>query len=262
MSDLLYEVKDKIATITLNRPDKLNAFTGDMIEGWAKSLAAAQADDGVNVVIVTGNGRAFCSGGDVGRMRAADAAPSALDGKNSLWEGVHRVPKALEAMDKPVIAMVNGLAVGAGMGMCVMCDVRIAAESARFSTGYVRVGLVPGDGDTYFLPRLVGAAKALELLWTADFVEAPEALRVGIVQRVVPDAALQEATYAFARQIADGPQIPIRMIKRLVYQSLRLDLRTHLDLVSSHMSIVRQTADHAEGVAAFKEKRPPKFRGR
>jgi len=260
--DLLYDVQDRVATITLNRPDKLNAFTGDMIEAWAKSLAAAQADDAVNVVIVTGNGRAFCSGGDVGRMRAADAAPSALDGKNSLWEGVHRVPKALEAMDKPVIAMVNGLAVGAGMGMCVMCDVRIAAESARFSTGYVRVGLVPGDGDTYFLPRLVGAAKALELLWTADFVEAAEALRVGIVQRVVPDAALQEATYAFARQIAEGPQIPIRMIKRLVYQSLRLDLRTHLDLVSSHMSIVRQTADHAEGVAAFKEKRPPKFRGR
>src|SRR3989475_228966 len=187
--------------------------------------------------------------------------PSALDGKNTLWEGVHRVPKTLETVDKPVIAMVNGLAVGAGMGMCVMCDMRVAAESARFSTGYVRVGLVPGDGDTYFLPRLVGAAKALELLWTADFIEAPEAHRLGIVQRLAPDAQLREVTYALARQIADGPQIPIRMIKRLVYQSLRLDLRTHLDLVSSHMSIVRQTADHAEGVAAFKEKRSPKFAG-
>jgi 2-(1,2-epoxy-1,2-dihydrophenyl)acetyl-CoA isomerase len=261
MSDLLYDVKDKIATITLNRPDKLNAFTGDMIDGWAKSLASAQADDGVNVVVVTGTGRAFCSGGDVGRMREG-GAPSPLDGKNTLWEGIHRVPKTLEAMDKPVIAMVNGLAVGAGMGMSMMCDVRIAAESARFSTGYVRVGLVPGDGDTYFLPRLVGAAKALELLWTADFIEAAEAHRLGIVQRVVPDAELKDATYAFARQVADGPQIPIRMIKRLVYQSLKLDLRTHLDLVSSHMSIVRQTADHAEGVAAFKEKRPPKFQGR
>jgi len=261
MSDLLYDVKDKIATITLNRPDKLNAFTGDMIDGWARSLASAQADDAVNVVVVTGTGRAFCSGGDVGRMREG-GAPSPLDGKNTLWEGIHRVPKTLEAMDKPVIAMVNGLAVGAGMGMSMMCDVRIAAESARFSTGYVRVGLVPGDGDTYFLPRLVGAAKALELLWTADFIEAPEAHRLGIVQRVVPDAQLKEATYAFARQIADGPQIPIRMIKRLVYQSLKLDLRTHLDLVSSHMSIVRQTADHAEGVAAFKEKRPAKFQGR
>src|SRR3989440_2022322 len=260
MSDLLYEAKDKIATLTLNRPDKLNAFTGPMIDAWAKALAEAQADDGVNVVVVTGTGRAFCSGGDVGRMREGE--PSALDGKNSLWEGIHRVPKTLEAMDKPVIAMVNGLAVGAGMGMCVMCDMRVAAQSARFSTGYVKVGLVPGDGDTYFLPRLVGAAKALELLWTADFIEAPQALELGIVQRVVPDAQLKEVTYALAKQIADGPQIPIRMIKRLVYQSLRLDLRTHLDLVSSHMGLVRQTADHKEGVQAFKDKRPPKFTGR
>lgn len=260
MADLLYEVKDRIATITLNRPDKLNAFTGPMIDTWVQSLHEAQKDDGVNVVIVTGNGRAFCTGGDVGRMGAGEPTP--LENKNQLWEHIHRVPKTLEAMDKPVIAMVNGLAVGAGMGMCVMCDVRIASDEARFSTGYVRVGLVPGDGDTYFLPRLVGTAKALELLWTAEFIDAPEALRVGVVQRVVPAAQLREATWAFAEQIANGPQIPIRMIKRLVYQSMRLDLRTHLDLVSSHMAVVRKTADHAEGVAAFKEKRPAKFTGR
>ncbi|HXG14793.1 MAG TPA: enoyl-CoA hydratase [Calidithermus sp.] len=260
MSDLLYEVKDRIATITLNRPDKLNAFTGPMIDAWARALAEAQADDQVHVVVVTGAGRAFCAGGDVARM--GEGQPTALEHKNMLWEHIHRVPKTLETMDKPVIAMVNGLAVGAGMGMCLMCDVRIASDEARFSTGYVRVGLVPGDGDTYFLPRLVGPAKALELLWTADFIDAAEALRLGIVNRVVPAADLREATWAFARQLAEGPQVPIRMIKRLVYQSLRLDLRTHLDLVSSHMAIVRQTADHAEGVAAFKEKRPPRFQGR
>src|SRR5262245_476381 len=260
MSDLLYEVKDRIATITLTRPAKLNAFTGPMIEAWAGALAEAQRDDAVNVVVVTGAGRAFCAGGDVGRM--GQGAPTPLEHKNQLWENIHRVPRTLEAMDKPVIAMVNGLAVGAGMGMCLMCDVRVASDEARFSTGYVKVGLVPGDGDTYFLPRLVGAAKALELLWTADFVEAAEALRLGIVNRVVPAGELATATYGLARQIADGPQIPIRMIKRLVYQSLRLDLRTHLDLVSSHMAVVRQTIDHAEGVAAFKEKRSPRFQGR
>ena len=262
MSDdeLLYTVDGGIATLTLNRPDKLNAFTQAMIDRWVWALGEAQRDPAVSVVIVTGTGRAFCAGGDVGRM--GEGRPTPLEHKARLWENIHRVPKTLETVDKPVIAMVNGLAVGAGMGMTVMCDVRVAAESARFSTGYVKVGLVPGDGDTYFLPRLIGAAKALDLLWTADFVEAPDALRLGIVQRVYPDTELREQTYAFARQIADGPQVPIRMIKRLVYQSLRLDLRTHLDLVSSHMGLVRQTLDHKEGVAAFKEKRAPKFQGR
>jgi 2-(1,2-epoxy-1,2-dihydrophenyl)acetyl-CoA isomerase len=260
MPELEYAVANRVATITLNRPDKLNAFTRPMLAAWADALAEAQRDDAVNVVVLTGAGRAFCAGGDVGRM--GEAKPGALELKNELWEQVHRIPRALEAMDKPVLAMVNGLAVGAGMGMCLMCDVRVASDQARFATGYVGVGLVPGDGDTYFLPRLVGPAKALELFWTGDFVDAAEALRLGIVNRVVPAAELATVTYDLARRIADGPQIAVRMIKRLVYQSARLDLRTHLDLVSSHMSITRQSADHAEGVAAFKEKRKPKFQGR
>ena len=257
-SELLYEVKDRIATITLNRPDKMNAFTGPMIERWAASLNDAQSDPNVNVVIVTGAGKAFCSGGDVGRMGAGDPTP--LDNKNGLWEHIHRIPKALEAMASRH-RDVNGVPRWA-RAWDVSCRMRIASESARFSTGYVKVGLVPGDGDTYFLPRLVGAAKALDLLWTADFIEAPEALRLGIVNRVVPADKLQEETYAFARRVADGPQVPVRMIKRLVYQSMRLDLRTHLDLVSSHMAVVRETEDHKEGLQAFKDKRPPKFKGR
>jgi 2-(1,2-epoxy-1,2-dihydrophenyl)acetyl-CoA isomerase len=260
MADLLYEVADAVATITLNRPDKLNAFTGPMIDAWTTALAESQADERVRVVIVTGAGRAFCAGGDVARMGSAE--PTALDHKNHLWEHVHQIPRTLERMDKPVIAMVNGLAVGAGMGMCMMCDVRIASAEARFATGYVKVGLVPGDGDTYFLPRLVGASKALELFWTGDFVDATEAHRLGIVNRVVPPDELRDTTYGLARRIADGPQVAIRLMKRLVYQSLRLDLETHLDLVSSHMAIVRATRDHAEGVAAFKERRSPRFEGR
>jgi 2-(1,2-epoxy-1,2-dihydrophenyl)acetyl-CoA isomerase len=258
--DLLYEAKDGIATITLNRPDKLNAFTGPMIDRWAQALEEAQGDAGVHVVVVTGAGRAFCAGGDVARM--GEGEPTPLDHKNVLWEHIHRIPRALDQMDKPVMAMVNGLAVGAGMGMALQCDIRIASEDAKFSTGYVRVGLVPGDGDAFFLPRLVGIAKALELLWTADFIEAREAERLGIVNHVVPAAQLREETYALARKIADGPQIAIRLIKRVAYQSLKLDVRTHLDLVSSHMAVVRETEDHKEGVRAFKEKRPPKFTGR
>ena len=187
----------------------------------------------MNVVIVTGSGKAFCSGGDVARM--GDGRPSPLDHKNGLWEHIHRVPKALEAMDKPVIAMVNGVAVGAGMGMCVMCDMRVAADTARFSTGYVRVGLVPGDGDTYFLPRLTGTAKALELLWTrglhrgAGGAQPRHRQPRGACRRAAPRRPMR-----WPPRSPSGPQVPIRMIKRLVYQSMRLDLRTHLDLVSSH----------------------------
>jgi 2-(1,2-epoxy-1,2-dihydrophenyl)acetyl-CoA isomerase len=262
MSDdeLLYAVDGGIATLTLNRPDKLNAFTQAMIDRWVWALGEAQRDPAVNVVVVTGTGRAFCAGGDVGRM--GEGQPTPLEHKARLWENIHRVPKTLEAVDKPVIAMVNGLAVGAGMGMALMCDLRVASDAARFSTGYVNVGLVPGDGDAFFLPRLVGSARALELLWTGDFVEAAEAERLGIVNRVVPAGRLAEETRALARRIAAGPQVAIRLTKRLVYQSLRLDLRTHLDLVSSHMAVVRDTEDHQEGVRAFKEKRPPRFKGR
>jgi enoyl-CoA hydratase/carnithine racemase len=258
--ELRYSVDGGIATLTLNRPDKLNAFTQAMIDRWVWSLGEAQRDPAVSVVVVTGSGRAFCAGGDVGRM--GEGQPTPLEHKARLWENIHRVPKTLETVDKPVIAMVNGLAVGAGMGMALMCDLRVASDAARFSTGYVNVGLVPGDGDAFFLPRLVGAARALELLWTGDFVEAAEAERLGIVNHVVPAARLAEETYALARRVAAGPQVAIRLTKRLVYQSLRLDLRTHLDLVSSHMAVVRDTEDHQEGVRAFKEKRRPEFKGR
>jgi 2-(1,2-epoxy-1,2-dihydrophenyl)acetyl-CoA isomerase len=152
----------------------------------------------------------------------------------------------LEDIDKPVIAALNGVAVGAGLDMALMCDLRFAAETARFSEGYVKVGYVPGDGGAYYLPRLVGVAKSLELFWTGDFISAAEAERIGMVNRVFPADRLMEETYTFARRLAEGPTKVIQMMKRAVYQSSRADLRTSLDLVSSHMGVIFETPDSRE----------------
>jgi 2-(1,2-epoxy-1,2-dihydrophenyl)acetyl-CoA isomerase len=260
MSVLLYKIGDGIATVTLNRPERRNAFTLEMIDLWATALRDAKTNEAVRVVVVTGAGQAFCSGGDVGGM-AEEGEATALEHKQWL-EQIHRVPLALDELDKPVIAALNGPAVGAGLDMALMCDVRIAAEGAKFSEGYVKVGLIPGDGGTYFLPRLVGVARALELLWTGDFVDAREAERIGLVNRVVPADQLMTTVYELAGRLAAGPTVAIRTIKRAVYQGLRMDLRTHLDLISSHMGFIRQTEDHREGSRAFVEKRPPEFKGR
>lgn len=258
--ELLYAVEESVATIILNRPDKMNAFTKAMIDRWADALLEAQADQSVHVVIVTGAGRAFCAGGDLGSMGKAE--PTSLDHKRFIWERVHRIPLALEAMDKPVIAMVNGVAAGAGLDMALMCDLRFASDQAKFAESYVKVGVVPGDGGAYFLPRLVGVDRALEMLWTGDFVTAQEAERIGLVTRVFPHAELAERTYAFAKRIASGPPLAIRMTKRAVYQCQRTDLRTALDLISSHVAITMQSEDHREGIDAAKNKRTPHFAGK
>jgi enoyl-CoA hydratase/carnithine racemase len=262
VSQLLYEIRDDgVATITLNRPEKLNAFTREMIDLWVQALEDAQRNDAVQVVVVTGAGRAFCTGGDVGAMNERPMEINGLDHKRWL-EIIHRVPLVLESLDKPVIAALNGVAVAAGLDMALMCDLRFAAAGARFSEGYVKVGLIPGDGGTYFLPRLVGAARALELLWSGDFFTAEEAAQMGLVNRVFPAEQFMDEVYAFAARLASGPSVAIRTTKRAVYQGLRMDLRTHLDLLSSHMGFIRQTEDHREGARAFVEKRSPRFVGR
>jgi enoyl-CoA hydratase/carnithine racemase len=259
MADLEYTVADGIGTILLNRPHRKNAFTIEMIDQWARILVEARTDPDVRVIVLTGAGDAFCSGVD---LSSTDGErPSPLQRKEHLTDHIHRVPYALEDLDKPVIAAINGVAVGAGMDMALMCDMRIIARSARLSEGYIRVGLVPGDGGCYYLPRLVGQAKALELLLTGDFIGAEEAARIGIANHVVDDDDLVAATTRLARKLADAPPVAVRTIKRAVYQSARADLRTALDLISSHMSVVTSTQDSAEALAAFREKRPGRYVG-
>lgn len=270
---IIYEKDGAIAKVTLNRPEALNAFSLPMIKGWAEALQDAQDDPNIRVVVVTAAGKAFCAGGDVKSMLAGKGfvaddvngecwGEKAIDRKGLLMNYIHKVALTLEAMDKPVLCAINGVAVGAGLDMALMCDIRIVADNAQLSGGYVKAGLVPGDGGCFYMPRLVGVAKALELLWTADFITAEEALRIGMVNKVVPAAELEQATMEMARKIADQPPVHIRMIKRAVYSSARTnDLRTALDMISSHMAIVTEMDDYKEGVLALKEKRKPVFKG-
>ncbi len=257
---LLIDVSERIATLTLNRPEKLNAFTSDMLQGLLSALDECEARDDVAVVIVTGNGRGFCSGGDVGGMgEAADNRPHVT--KDRIWNEIQAFPKRLAVFEKPVIAAVNGPAVGGGMDLALACDFRIAAESARFAETYGKIGLAPGGGGAYFLPRLVGKAMALELLLTADFVDAEEALRIGLVNHVFPDLSLLEETRGIARRIAKLPPLSVRLIKRAVNQSINADMATAFDLISSHIAVLRSGHDHPEAIQAFREKRDGDYKG-
>jgi enoyl-CoA hydratase/carnithine racemase len=257
---LKFSVADGIAKIVLDRPDRRNAFTFAMIDAWTSALQACRSDENVRVVIVTGSGSAFCSGGDVVEMGdRVDQSPQQR--KNELFGRIQRIPLALEDLDKPVIAAVNGAATGAGMDLALMCDIRYAAESAQFAETYLQIGLVPGAGGTHYLPRLVGPSKALELFLTGEFLDAREALRLGIVNRVFPDDLLLEETEKIARKICQAPQFAARLTKRAVYQGLRNDLRTNLDLISSHYALVTSTKEHRDRVAKFiasKTKREPR----
>jgi enoyl-CoA hydratase/carnithine racemase len=273
--DLIFNIENDIATILLNRPERHNAFSTTMIKEWIKALERIRDDDSIKVGIVTGNGKAFCSGGDLKAlkenkgffMETENEGPefkltTALGRKNSLWKLIQKIPLLLEEIDKPIIAAINGDAIGAGLDMALMCDYRIASNKARFSEGYIKLGVVPGDGGAFFLPRIVGVSKALEMLWLGDLFDSEEAQRIGLVNRVVEHEVLMEEAMRFAKRIAQSPQIAIRMIKRAVYQGLRMDLRSSLDLISSQMAIVTETDDFKEGVKAILEKRPPNFTGK
>ncbi len=258
--DLIVEVRDGIGILTLNRPDKLNAFTSDMLAGLVAALDDFEGRDDVAVAVLTGAGRGFCSGGDIGGMGAgSESRPHAT--KERIWREIQAFPKRLARFEKPILAAVNGAAVGGGMDLALACDIRIAGESARFCESYAKIGLLPGGGGAFFLPRIVGKARALEMLWTADFIDAATALEIGLVNHVYPDDRLLGETLGLARRIAAMPPLSIRLIKRTVEQSLKADMDAAFDLVSSHIAIARSGPDHAEAIAAFREKRPGRYQG-
>ena len=259
-ASLLFEVSDRVATLTLNRPEKLNAFSDEMLLALVARIDECAARADVGAVILTGAGRGFCSGGDVSAM-GAEADNRAHVTKEYIWNIIQAFPKRLAQFDKPIIAAVNGVATGGGLDLALACDLRVAGTSARFAETYAKIGLLPGGGGAWFLPRLVGRAMALELLLTADFIDANEALRIGLVNHVYADDELQAQARALALRMARMPPLSVRLIKRAVEHGLNGDMAASFDLISSHIAIAKQGHDHAEAMRAFHGKREGEYLG-
>jgi len=259
---LIYEAKDGIATLTLNRPDRLNALGGTLRDDLFDAVTRSAADPEVRVVVVTGAGKGFCSGGDVKAMGEAKAGQRERPLIEKIAPSRDRTLLAMREAPQPIIAAVNGAAAGAGMNLALGCDIRIASTAAKFTQAFVKRGLHPDWGGTYFLPRLVGTAKACEMIFTGDVIDAAEALRLGIVSRVVAPEELMPTAYELARRIAAGPPVAIRLAKRSIYANEDLDLRAALQNETMAQNICFETEDATEGIRAFGEKRAPAFKGR
>ncbi|MFN8507698.1 MAG: enoyl-CoA hydratase-related protein [Dehalococcoidia bacterium] len=262
---ILYDVEDAVATVTLNKPERLNAFDDEMLAEWAAALRAADADPGVRAVIITGAGRGFCSGMNVQAEAAGEGVlrteATVATRRHSLRDRVHPIPRALIQLEKPYIAAINGAAAGAGMDMATMADVRFAASTARMGMTYVRMGLIPGDGGCYTLPRIIGTQKALDMIWTGKLITAQEALDMGYLMAVYEPDELLPRVKEYAKQIAKGPATAVQLAKKLVYRSANIPFDEHLDMAQMAMFIAQTTDDAKEGPRAFVEKREPQWKG-
>ena len=247
-----------VGTLTLNRPDKLNAFAGTMRQEIADALNELERDTAVRVIVITGAGRAFCAGADIGYMQQL-IERSDVEAMTALVEAGRKVVMTIRASAKPVIASVNGAAAGGGANLALACDIRIASTQAKLGQTFNRIGLHPDWGGTYFLPRLVGPAKALELLWGADVIGAEEAFALGLFNRVVAPEALAAETAAYARMLAAKPALALSLAKRAVYRSLDQTLPEMLDYELDAQLRCFRSGDAKEGIAAFLEKRDAKF---
>lgn len=262
-STILVDKAEGIATLTLNRPDRLNAVTEPMTAELLDAFTQIESDGNVRVLVITGAGRGFCAGADIQDL-FLKGIEDERQGKEKfdLPAWAEKACWQLADMSKPTIASINGPAVGFGMTLTLVCDLRIASEEARLSIPFVQFGIIPEFGSTYFLPRLVGIAKACELAFTGRFIEAKEAKEIGLVNEVVPGAELKAATYKLAKSIVRGAPVAIQLAKRGLYQGLDTSLRNQLRYERLALDIAFQSEDHAEAVAAFLQKRPPVFKGK
>jgi len=260
--DLRFELVDRVAILTLNRPDKLNALSEPMIDAAIAHLERCATDPEVGAILLTGAGRAFCAGGDVSAMRGGSGTPRTFEQLVDRQKTGHELPRLLAEIPKVTVAAVNGAAVGAGLGIALSCDLCFASDRARFGTAFARVGFGGDYGTTWQLTRRVGPAKAKELFFLPDLIDAEEAARLGLANRVLPSETFAADVRAIVTRIAHGPMVSFRYMKENVNLSLTNDFRALLDREAITHLRCGQTADHKEGVAAFLEKREPRFQGR
>jgi 2-(1,2-epoxy-1,2-dihydrophenyl)acetyl-CoA isomerase len=261
VSDILLSISDRVGLITLNRPEKLNAFAGRMREELAETFREVADDGEIRVVVLTGAGRAFCAGADIGYMRELIEREDWSAAKALVDVGA-TVVSLIAAMDKPVLAAVNGPAAGGGANLALACDLRIAAASASIGQTFNNIGLHPDWGGTYFLPRLIGTGRALELVLSGDMIDSTEALRIGLFNRVVDDDAVMDATLALADRLTLKPPLAVAAAKRSIRHSHQGSLQDALQVEIEQQLRLFKSTDAREGVAAFLEKRTPVYRGK
>jgi 2-(1,2-epoxy-1,2-dihydrophenyl)acetyl-CoA isomerase len=259
---ILYSKENRVATVTLNRPDKMNAYSEIMVHEILAAMADARDDDGVRAAILTGAGRGFCSGGDVSRdfQYPARYRGHRMESLLEMRENMHQLVTFLRRFDKPTIAAVNGAAVAGGLTLALCCDFRIAAASAKLGDTSLRFGLIPDEGGAYLFPRFMGLENALRMSLLSEVYPAKRAQELGLVTEVVPDAELMPAARRMAERLADGPPIAIRVTKRMMYKQQSMDLE-NADAALGTL-VTNYTEDVKEGIKAFHEKRPPRFEGR